>query len=751
MKASPNFRARHAALEDEVWSLYPECSRSPEPLGFATVRERAARALGASELALAETTGILDSQLTQLKTGTWLDEFGTGLGRAALACGLLPPPGPAIVAADDFIAGVRKGSGYGAGDRFSRMRSVVRTPPWMRSIALHLTVTKLAASAAFPMLIIERRPVVLGNSGKAARVFSKDAERLSDDSWEEVGRTERFDRSTAEASNGERIVFKRVFVIQLNDALRVNIVDAIRPDALDAPLSTMRSLAWAEFSAVETTQTWRPSHGAAVASHGTLEVELTNRAMQPGGSLAVTSHASSMPPSLASHAACSYAFYRFPLPAEATALDLSLDDDESGGADAQPAKLNEIVALEVTVESPFLMDVPMQLLPTFIARLQRRADHCRTLLTAARAKSGATGEGQSSLWKMVERLNTRAADLTAALDHITAERNRGVAFKASTRKTEQALQYVATNLHTQMLFPTDNNDSTVGGGQDRLPWRYRSIKCAALTVTVGAAAAHCMGFKGGGCRRLAERLMSECDQMSLDAFSEVSLELEQRRDVVFSQMLTAALTAFVNLVVVRWQDARWWATIAGRGWLLVLESLLSTQGAELGMVDDYAEAASLIEGVVLRIAPAAPPNPVDPPLGSPRLSTVRGSLRPGSIATRASTSSTESTFTLPEPTIDGVSISIEKLHQGPAQENPCVYEIVLHPTPRAPLLVAPVPLAYLPSPCQKPPFTVLLSPLQVRICCDNLHGHVLPAAQPAAASARRRRHCDQHRFLHAGH
>ena len=147
-------------------------------------------------------------------------------------------------------------------------------------------------------------------------------------------------------------------------------------------------------------------------------------------------------------------------------------------------------------------------------------------------------------------------------------------------------RYVATNLHSQLLYPVEHSGEA---GCQRAPWKYDSVKCAALTVTVGAAAAHCMGFKGGGCRRLAERAMTECDQMSLDAYSDLQLELEQRRDVVFSQMLTAALTAFVDLVVVRWQDARWWATIAGRGWLLVIESLLSTQGAELGMVDDYAE------------------------------------------------------------------------------------------------------------------------------------------------------------------
>ena len=335
--------------------------------------------------------------------------------------------------------------------------------------------------------------------------------------------------------------------------------------------------------------------------------------------------------------------------------------------------------------------------------------------------------------KMVERLNTRAADLTAALDHIAAERSRGVSFKASTRKGEQALQYVATNLHSQLLYPVEHSGEA---GCQRAPWKYDSIKvsarrlplhvfranpahdltrpptifcsfrrplsikCAALTVTVGAAAAHCMGFKGGGCRRLAERAMTECDQMSLDAYSDLQLELEQRRDVVFSQMLTAALTAFVDLVVVRWQDARWWATIAGRGWLLVIESLLSTQGAELGMVDDYAEAASLIEGVVLRIAPSPPLRAASVDVshggvgseGAASAPTDAAASRPSSgLAPGAATKAREAAVTA--VATRGVSIKIDKLHQGAAHENPCV---PFPPpsssrSPHAPSSCAPVP------------------------------------------------------------
>ena len=352
-----SLRAEHEALRAEVWSLYPDCTRSPEPLGFATVRERAARALGASELALVETTGILGSQLAQVKTGTWLDEFGAGLGRSALVTGLLPAPGPPCLAPDIPSSAKRKSG------------APITMPAWTRSIALHFALVKLPAThLSFPMAIVERRAAKLS---KAARMMVGDSDTVAGGAgWIEIGRTERYDREAwARTSAASADVdFHKVFSILPDDAVRITVVDGAG-GVIDAPRNQLRSFGWAEFTGVDAMQSWAPTTPGEEATAGRLQLELTLRACQHGGYLSVTSHASDLPPAMLSTPQCTFSLYRFPLPTGADVLHV-VGAKKTTPLSGQRA---EITAIEVMAESPFLMDVPMQLLPTFIARLQRRA------------------------------------------------------------------------------------------------------------------------------------------------------------------------------------------------------------------------------------------------------------------------------------------------------------------------------------------------------------------------------------------
>ena len=376
-----SLRDAHEKLRAEVWSLYPDCTRSPEPLGFATVRERAARALGASELALVETRGILGSQLAQIKTGTWLDEFGAGLGRSALVTGLLPLPGPTCVAPDIPSSAKRKSG------------APITMPAWTRSIALHLALVKLPTThLSFPMAIVERRA---GKLSKAARMLVGDSDTVAGGAgWIEIGRTERYDREGWARNSIAAIEFHKVFSILPDDAVRITVVDGAG-GVIDAPRNQLRSFGWSEFTGVDAMQSWAPTTPGEEATAGRLQLELTLRACQHGGYLSVTSHASDLPPAMRSTPQCTFSLYRFPVPPSAALLHVV------GAKDTTPVsgQIAEISAIEVMAESPFLMDVPMQLLPTFIARLQRRADSCRALLTEARAKSGASGD-KSTMWKV---------------------------------------------------------------------------------------------------------------------------------------------------------------------------------------------------------------------------------------------------------------------------------------------------------------------------------------------------------------
>ncbi|GMF11515.1 unnamed protein product [Phytophthora lilii] len=116
-------------------------------------------------------------------------------------------------------------------------------------------------------------------------------------------------------------------------------------------------------------------------------------------------------------------------------------------------------------------------------------------------------------------------------------------------------------------------------------------------VTHGCASAHIMGFKEGGLRRLQQQLASQSP-----SDPRLRERIEMREDVVRSQVLAIAGASFLNavgLAATRGGQHRQRLQLScSTGFLLSIESLLSTVGAEKGMLEDMSEGVRWLNSVV---------------------------------------------------------------------------------------------------------------------------------------------------------
>jgi hypothetical protein len=116
-------------------------------------------------------------------------------------------------------------------------------------------------------------------------------------------------------------------------------------------------------------------------------------------------------------------------------------------------------------------------------------------------------------------------------------------------------------------------------------------------VTHGCASAHIMGFKEGGLRRLQQQFASQSPPDP-----RLRERIETREDVVRSQVLAIAGASFLNavgLAATRGGQHRQRLQLAcSTGFLLSIESLLSTVGAEKGMLEDMSEGIRWLNNVV---------------------------------------------------------------------------------------------------------------------------------------------------------
>lgn len=178
-------------------------------------------------------------------------------------------------------------------------------------------------------------------------------------------------------------------------------------------------------------------------------------------------------------------------------------------------------------------------------------------------------------------------------------REQGItgSLKRSNMKKDKFTEFMPTNLNCHLVrarrialsngerrssvtrsFEESDSDSEIGAASSELVYEV---------TTHGCAAAHVLGFKEGGLRRLQHQLMQTPNDGRLRE------RIEQREDVVRSQVLAIAGAAFLSAVGLAASKGGSHYDrlnlICSTGFLVSIESLLSTVGAEKGMLEDMSD------------------------------------------------------------------------------------------------------------------------------------------------------------------
>ncbi|CAM9248592.1 unnamed protein product [Discosporangium mesarthrocarpum] len=233
--------------------------------------------------------------------------------------------------------------------------------------------------------------------------------------------------------------------------------------------------------------------------------------------------------------------------------------------------------------------------------------------------------------------------LSSALDLYSSKMAEGVNFRSSMLKKDPLLQFVATNLHLQVLSVCDP--------MARKGTHYDF-------TTTGAPVAHKGGYKAGGLTSLEESLglmketvlryrqqyksladaselkrtakvenVSEMEEVmnklrkALVEYEMLSFDVGMRRVCVGSQVVSIAAASFclklemmargtLNLETsgcsTAEELARRWVK---HGFLIGFEGLLSILGKEQGMVEDTVIALDMLSRYTLQVVPASPDKP----------------------------------------------------------------------------------------------------------------------------------------------
>lgn len=203
-----------------------------------------------------------------------------------------------------------------------------------------------------------------------------------------------------------------------------------------------------------------------------------------------------------------------------------------------------------------------------------------------------------------------------------------ILFKQSTRRKEAALQAVATNLHIYRvgIEPPETRSAEFSGaavaGDDDV-----------TIITCGVPAAHALGFGGGGLAAMQAKLTeayqfipndgrsqlhrsaaSAIQTLRLDgdepAFSKASqaaaaarlaFAVRVRTDIVLGQMLGIVSTSFLTVLnkLLANHDDRLLKRLAEYGFLVSIESLLSTGGTEQKMMGDMQASVKLVRELIV--------------------------------------------------------------------------------------------------------------------------------------------------------
>ncbi|KAL7687201.1 putative inositol 3,4-bisphosphate 4-phosphatase [Plasmopara halstedii] len=344
----------------------------------------------------------------------------------------------------------------------------------------------------------------------------------------------------------------------------------------------------------------------------------------------------------------------------------------------QFAEGDEMVIEDMT-ESPLTNEVPRQYLELLITERGNDLERAQTDASdyGARVKCGLAGNLYDNLIDQIrsendqtvvqtwlnERLQQRKMYVEALREchQLCIDRaEEGLNFKASTEKKSLVLRFLPINLHVQ--------DMWVGPTADLRSQRSRRTSPNVRvypTVTVGAFAAHCYKFRHKGSilslratlqKRSLSRVQSNSSEKSsadtvnwsdpsIRSIDEMRWHLTTRFDMCFSQALTTLVTSFCRQLEHSLQnpnDRTFLQTVDAIGFLFQVESLLSTQGKEIGMLEDFSAAVDVLKHVsfVLDTSPPAQ-------LFSTLLNLhMKNTTLPSVVSVRLSKGSTNGTYTV---------------------------------------------------------------------------------------------------------
>ncbi|KAI9922224.1 hypothetical protein PsorP6_000229 [Peronosclerospora sorghi] len=291
------------------------------------------------------------------------------------------------------------------------------------------------------------------------------------------------------------------------------------------------------------------------------------------------------------------------------------------------------LVVEDLQESIYSNSIPRQLMELIAAERQEQVDRAREdLHSFLNQKKGKQNMGfygtligqiqddtDSSLareWleERVRRRKEYVAMLRRNIQYLVNRDKHKHYFKASVEKKSADLRFVPINMHIQDLLigPTHAfiNDE-----------KRRSSKEVSVYdfTTVGAPAAHVYKFNKGGIlsyQNKRKKMEAKIANADLDLskwpeevrdYDDVKWDLQLRMDCAFAQALAALTCSFVRKVevaiqnpdVIRGEDIlRQFSSI---GFLFQIESLLSTHGKEIGMLEDMAGAVEHLSCVAFII------------------------------------------------------------------------------------------------------------------------------------------------------
>lgn len=322
----------------------------------------------------------------------------------------------------------------------------------------------------------------------------------------------------------------------------------------------------------------------------------------------------------------------------------------------QDRKGNDVICHEMLQESPFTFSIPASFLE-FTAKTRAatavglaadselfssssfpRVSEWPAMVPLSRACLEGMDVGASTsvtMTKMARFASNRKQALKKTLatqerllDIYQARTCGGLQYKPSTCKTDARLRAIATNLHLHTFTVCPNaraSQSKDGKGRGEAEEKHR---VSYHTTTVGAFAAHHMGFSENSLQRLQEAVhaaeaAAEAAKLTpnwLDRKLELEAELDtlrQRQEALLSQALSALVNAFAASLAALLQTRGTTRARAGvedpslfpllflkhMGFVFHFTSLLSTFGDELSMMADTAWAMDALSFVKLRILP----------------------------------------------------------------------------------------------------------------------------------------------------